>query len=319
MKSVNRIIEGLTVVALGLIFLGASLGYLPWSVGTVFFALLSLWPVLLVSVGLDIIGRSLDAQWLRLLSSIVVLAAVLFGGLVLPASDVRPNWFPFYGSEQSTQESQEFSFQKARDSVTRAAITITGGAGTINVSDGPRDVLVSMNGTSPFENPSLSVQKTSRSSADVVASMGEGPSFWPFTGSSEMNVKLSPATRWAITLETGAATMDADLETVPVSSFMLRTGASDSTVILGKVPSGLAEVGVTVKAGAASVLLKFPADVPVRVESHSGLATVDVPEGFTRVDSSNGRVYESSDWDSGEGRYSVLIEAGVGTVNVEQY
>ena len=320
MKSLNRIIEGLTVVALGLILLGASLGYLPWSVGTTIFALLSLWPVLLISLGLDIIGRSLDAQWLRLLSSLVVLAAVLFGGLVLPASDVSPNWFPFYGSEQTaTQESQEFSFEKARDSVTRAAITITGGAGTINVSDGARDVLVSMSGTSPFENPSLSVQKTSGSSADVVASMGEGPTFWPFTGSSEMNVKLSPATRWDVTLETGAATMDADLEALPVSSFMLRTGASDSTVILGKVPSGLAEVGVTVKAGAASVLLKLPVGVPVRVESHSGLASIDVPEGFTRVDSSNGRVYESPDWDSGEGRYSVLIEAGVGTINVEQY
>ena len=319
MKTLNRMVEGLTVVALGLIFLGSTLGYLPWSVGATFFALLSLWPVLLVSVGLDIIGRSLDAQWLRLISSLVVLVGVLVGGLVLPASDVNTHWFPFYGSSTDSAAAKPFSFEEPRGKISRGAITINGGAGNIVVSDGPRDVLVSMTGTSPFDNPSLSVERTSSSSADVVASMGEGPTFWPFGGTSEMKVGLSPSVRWDVTLETGAATMDADLNALPVSSFTLKTGASDSKVTIGKVPSGMSEAPVAVKAGAASVVLRIPAGVPARIESHSGLATIDVPDGYTRVDTGNGRVYVSDNWESGEGRLAILVETGVGSVRVEEY
>lgn len=319
MKTVNRMIEGVTVVALGVIFLGSTLGYLPWSVGTTLFALLSLWPVLLVSIGLDIIGRSLDAQWLRLLSSIVVLIGVLVGGLVLPASDVNTHWFPFYGSGRGSASSEPFSFDQPRGSITRGVITVRGGAGNIDVSDGPSDVLVSMSGTSPFENPSLSVDKTSSSTANVVASMGEGPSVWPLGGTSEMTVELSPSARWDITLETGAATMDANLQALPVSGFALKTGASDSTVKLGKIPSGTSKVPVSVKAGAASVVLRIPSDVPARVESHSGLATIDVPDGYARADSGDGRVYVSSDWESGASGFSILVEMGVGSLRLEEY
>jgi len=319
MKAANRVIEGLTVVALGLIFLGSTLGYLSWSVVATFFALLSLWPVLLVSVGLDIIGRSLNADWLRLLSSAVVLVGVLVGGLVLPASDVNLRWFPFYDSLNKSASSTPFSFEQPRWKITSGAITINGGAGNIEVADGPEDVLVSMNGTSPFDNPTLSVEKTSGSAVDVLASMGEGPTFWPLGGTSEMRVQLSPAVRWGVTLETGAASMNADLQRVPITSLALKTGASDSTVILGGIPPGLSDVPVELKAGVASVVLKLPKGVPARVESHSGLATLSVPDGYVRADSGDGRVYTSPNWAEGVAGYSVLVETGVGSVRVEEY
>lgn len=319
MKVANRIIEGFTVVTLGLIFLGSTLGYLSWSVGATFFALLSLWPLLLVSVGLDIIGRSLNADWLRLLSSLVVLAGVLIGGLVLPAQDVNVRWFPFNDAFTKSTASKPFSFEQPRGSITRGSIKITGGAGTIDVGDGSQSVLVSMAGTSPFDNPSLSVQRTSGNTADVIATMGEGPSVWPFGGTSQMTVQVSPAVRWDVTLETGAATMEADLQRVPVSSFTLKTGASDSTVALGAVPSGISDVPVGLKAGVATVVLKLPAGTPARVESHSGLATLDVPDGYSHVDTGNGKVYTSGNWNESASRYSILVETGVGTVRIEEY
>lgn len=326
MKTANRIIEGFTLVSLGLIFLGSTLGYLPWSVGATFFALLSLWPVLLVSAGLDIIGRGLDTQWLRLLSSLVVLAAVLFGGLVLPASDVQSRWFPFYwpwsaseSSNPNESSSKPFEFSEPRGGVTRAVATVNGGAGDIEVRAGDRNTLVAIAGRSPFNNPFLTVSKTSRTAADVEASMGEGPTFFPFMGTSEMDVSISPAVRWDLTLETGAATLNADLAPISLSSFALKTGASDSEIKLGGLSPKAGEVPVTVKAGAASVVIKVPQDVAVRVESRSGLSSVNVPETFSRDDSSDERVYTTGNWQSASARYAVLVEMGIGSFSIEQY
>jgi hypothetical protein len=52
----NKAVEGLTLVAVGLIFLGNTTGALPWSV---WISIFSLWPLLLVAAGVDLIGKGL--------------------------------------------------------------------------------------------------------------------------------------------------------------------------------------------------------------------------------------------------------------------
>jgi len=324
MRTANRIIEGFTFVAIGLIFLGSTLGYLSWSVGATFFALLSLWPVLLVSAGLEIIGRGLDTQWLRLLSSLVVLAAVLVGGLVLPATDMQTRWFPFYWPWNSSGTgdqagSESFAFSKPRGNVTKATIVVRGGAGDVGIAAGDRDTLAAMSGESPFRNPFLAVTKTSAKAADVEASMGEGTTFFPFTGSSTLDVKLSPAVRWDVTVETGAASLEADLGGVSISSLTLKTGASSSEVTLRALPPNTGEVPVAVKAGAASVVIRVPEGAAVRVESRSGLSTVNTPEALNRDETASGRVYRTENWEDASARYAVRVEMGVGSFSIEQY
>lgn len=78
---VRRAFSGLNVIAIGLILLANTLGYLPWSV---WWNILSLWPLLLVAAGLDILGKAFGWQWVRALSGLVVLAGLVFGALVLP-------------------------------------------------------------------------------------------------------------------------------------------------------------------------------------------------------------------------------------------
>ena len=202
MRTAERILEGLTLIALGFVFLGSTLGFLPWSTGTTFLALISLWPVLLVTIGLDIIGRGLNAPWLRLLSSAIALLAVLYGGLVLPATQSDQGLFAFPGTGLGA--SHQFSESAPRGVVQEGTVAIKGGAGEINVSAGERHVLVSMEGESPFDNPYLNVDR-SATSADVVASFGSGSAVWPLSGRSRMDMRLSPAVTWDVQFETGAA------------------------------------------------------------------------------------------------------------------
>ncbi len=315
MRKAERFVTGLTVVALGFIFLGSTLGMLPWSVGTTLLALISLWPVLLVTVGLEIIARGLNSPWLGLLSSAIALVAVLYGGLVLPATQTQPSFFGIVGTGLGA--SRPFSYSATTRSVEEAALTVKGGAGRIDIGPGQRGVLVKMTGESPLDNPSLKVDR-SRDSAEVVASLGSGSSVWPLSGRSRMDLRLSPAVLWDLYFETGAASLETDLRDVPTKSLRLKTGVSTSDITLGRVPGGVGEAPVRVESGVAAVTLRIPSGVEARVEAQTGLSSVAVPSDFVRL-SGSGRTYESAGYDDAGRRYLIYVQTGLGSVDIRRY
>ena len=52
---VRKVFSGLNIIVVGVILLANTLGYLPWSV---WWTILSLWPLLLVAAGLDVLGSA---------------------------------------------------------------------------------------------------------------------------------------------------------------------------------------------------------------------------------------------------------------------
>lgn len=315
MRLANQVVRGLTLVVLGLIFLGLTLGYLPWPMTRTIAALFSLWPVLLVTAGLDIIGRGLATSWLRLASNVILLGAILYGGLILPATDTSASLFPIPGF--GAQASNPYSFTKARGGVDEATIDIKGGAGEITLDEGRPAVLASMSGETPFENPALSVSKSS-GRANVLASMGSGNVSWPLGGRSTMDIRLSPVVVWDVRFQTGASTLVANLEHIAVSGFVLKTGASDSRVTLGRIGPGRGEVPVRIESGVSSVMLRIPEGVEARVEAQTGLATVSVPSDLEHV-SGDGRNYESPGYAKAGRRYRIRVQTGIGAVTIERY
>jgi hypothetical protein len=311
----NRIVEGLTLVAIGLIFLGSTLGYLPWSITTTFLAMISLWPVLLVTFGLDIVGRAVGTPWLRLLSSVIMLGAVVYGGLVLPATDTTLSFFSIPGV--SSGESNPFDFYAPRNGVRKATLNVKGAIGEITMGEASGSTLVRMSGYTPFGNPELDVNR-SPGRAEIVASMGANQVAMPVTGRATLDLLLSPYVTWDVVFETGASTLKADLQQIPLSAFTLKTGASDSRITLGSVPAGEGEVPIRVESGAAAITLLIPDDAEARVEAQTGLASVTVPSDFDRV-GGNGKNYESPEYASTSRRYLIRVQTGVGAVNIKRY
>lgn len=72
-RGVMRVFDGFGTVLIGLVFLGNTLGYIEWSV---WFVLLTLWPVLLIALGISIIGKGIGQQWLRAVAPVVIWAAL---------------------------------------------------------------------------------------------------------------------------------------------------------------------------------------------------------------------------------------------------
>jgi hypothetical protein len=69
MWTVSRVLGGLGTVLIGAVLLGNTTGYVSW---TVWLTFISLWPVLLIALGISIIGSGVGLTWMRIAARLLV-------------------------------------------------------------------------------------------------------------------------------------------------------------------------------------------------------------------------------------------------------
>jgi hypothetical protein len=128
--------------------------------------------------------------------------------------------------------------------------------------------------------------------------------------SSSWAIGLTAEIPLDLTLETGANRALLDLADLRVRNLELKTGASETRVIL---PSGAGATTVRAEAGAASLVIEVPRSVAARIRSRVALGTNQIDEGrFPKL----GDVYQSADYGTSENRVDIDVQGGVGSVRV---
>lgn len=312
----KRVAEGLTLVAVGLILLGNMLGVIPWSV---WWNIFSLWPLLLVAAGVDIIGRGTDNAWLRVLSSLLVIAGLAYGVFVMPADggDWAP-WGPFVMMPHSSSAiSEPFDFSEPHDpTVTTGRAQVLGGVGGLTVTDGP--ALATSSGKSPFD-PRFDVQ-VSGDEADAGISTGDGS--WVAPGDQgSLDVTLDREVVWDLTIDGGVNQIDADLSNLSLSNLAVKSGVSKGTITLGAVDTVATDGGVPVNldTGVSAITVRIKGGESVRLRVDSGLSSVNKAPEFSEVAGSGGKkVYETEGF-SESAFWDITLDAGISTVRIEFY
>lgn len=299
----NKVVEGLTGISVGIILISNSIGAVSWSV---WWSVLSLWPVLLVSAGLDLIGKGLRSTWVRVLSSVVVLAALWYGAFVLPSTSVTWDWWRV---DQGTGQPFEYSEPSDPD-ITEGVATIEGPVGRMSITDGTK--LVSAKGKSVFGEALFDVE-TDGSRAVVGVSTGEdGPVLFG-TGDPRIEVRLDDGVVWDLSLDSGVTDLDARLARLSLSALRVETGVANATIELGDEPVG--DVPVTFDAGVSQLTLRIPRGTAVRIERDSGLSSTSLDEDLADV---NGG-WETRDYGDADDRYTVRFASGISDFRVELY
>ena len=305
---VERFLDGLGTIAVGLILLGNVTGYISWRVWWLF---VSLWPALLISIGLSIMGKGLAQTWLRVMGTLVLLATFAYaasmawagsGALPAPAS-----WAVGNGVES-------YEFSEPATGVTSAKFTLDSPVGDIRMGAGSD--LVAVSGRASFGEPVFSA-KTSGDTADVkLTSPRRGTTVLaPGLAGPRMDIALGDSPVWEIDLTAGAASLSADLSEVPLSALTFSTGAGSANFRLGPIPVRERSVPVKIKSGVASVEVFVPEGVEARVTVDGGLTGTDVGDGFRKV----GDVWQTPGYASTSSSYDIRIESGVGSVSVQTY
>lgn len=321
---VKRAAEGLTLVAVGGILLGNTLGMIPWGV---WWNILSLWPLLLVAAGIDIIGRGTDNAWLRVLSSLVVIAGLAYGAFALPVDAKGSMPWPFVMSipTSGSAQSEPFDFTEPHDpSISTGTATVKGGVGELNVTDGAE--LATSSGESPFEpwfyvkSPKPSLGSGANPHAMVEINMGDGNWVSP-RDKGRLDVTLDRDVAWNLVIDGGVSSIDADLADLSLLQLDVKAGVSKGVITLGAVDTAATDGGVpvTIDTGVSSITVRIKRGESVRLHVDTGLSSVNKAPEFAEVDgTSDKKVYETDGF-SESAFWDITLDAGISSVRIEFY
>jgi hypothetical protein len=259
---------------------------------TVLWALI--WPLLVLAVGVllfvdfaelsDVDSLELLGRWWPI--ALIALGAVVLLGAVWPGA-------------RAVEE--QLSISAA--GVDRGEVTLKFGAGRLEVGRGTPGVLV--NGT--FDG---GVRRTDHGPGRVELETDLLEVFPGFNPQLHWRVGLAPDLPIALRLEGGASRADLDLAELTVTSLVVKTGASDTRVVL---PRAAGAVEVRIEAGAAQVRIEVPDGVAARIRSQVGLGSTTVDESrFPRT--SDG--WASVGYETAEHRADIRVSGGVGSFRI---
>lgn len=305
----KRVFDGLSLVALGLVLLGMTTGVIEWSA---LLNIVSLWPLLLVAAGIDLIGKSLGSAWVRALSSVVFIGGLVYAVFVMPAD----GWPGVVGFRPLGREPAAFagSVPAPTAGLADAELRVGSWAGRValRASEATADV-IAWEGRSSASEPDVDVSREA-SSAVVRVDMPEGPGLLLGRPRDERTeFALARGVPWTIRMASGAGELRADLSRLQVDELRVDSGVGAADV---KLPRPLDDGSrMVVDSGIAGVTLALPDDAGARLRFDTGIGSHDLPDGFRR----EGDWWVSPGFDAGSPSWEVVFGSGIGSVNVTTY
>lgn len=267
----------------------------------------TLWPLLLVAVGVNLV-LSRQRAWLGSLAALAVVTGSLAAAWVLAVASP---------SASLTSDSESISVKS--DRARSAHLNLTLAAGDLTLTGGaPPGLLLAGGSQSPLtavtdQRVSVDYVGGGRHEVDVRLNADWSFQFPPRRGNSS-----SP--RWIlrhaegiptdIRIETGASDLDLDLRELNVQSLNVDGGAADIDVVL---PANAGRTTADFSIGAADLDITVPAGVAARIDFEGGISSLNIDESrFPK----QGDRYVSPDFESAANRVTIKIEAGVSDITI---
>ena len=262
MRPRRGLVWPLLLIGLGAVLLAANYGLIaPVSA----FALFSLWPLLLIIVGIDIaIGRRWPVAALGV--DALVIAAAIALVVYAPASQLFP--FPIRGGDVQTVS----SIDVPRSDTKTMALRLSAGAGTYALRGGA-DSLV--HGDSDHDDLLATTSVRADGRLDVRVDQGPKGSGFRFgpSAASHVTMRVASDVPTSLTVDAGAGEFDIDASGLKVTDARISVGAASLHVVL---PQPTGDVPFTISAGASSITVEIPVGVEARITTTGGLISTHV-------------------------------------------
>jgi hypothetical protein len=289
----NGVVGPSLLIGLGVIFLLNNFGYLVLDVWQL---ILSLWPVLLIAFGFDIlIGRR---SWLLSLIGVMVVLAILVGAIGLMGStayaaagqEIR---YPLEGVERAELDFSIPVGSTTIDATSETEVLLVG-----QVPDGGgltvQEQFLVQNGTAAL--------KISGEGAAVAVPGMTSPYRWDF--------QVAPEVPLTINISQGAGAVNIDLSELLLSDLNASLGAGQIVLALPEGQSFTAHLS----GGVGQLVVLVPEGLGVRITSGTALAAFSAPEAYEH----SGAVYTSPNYASAEERVELELDLAVGSVVVKE-
>jgi hypothetical protein len=289
----------LILIGLGALLLLQNLGYLPAGLWP---ALVQLWPVIFILLGLDmLIGRRSSAG----VATVIVLGALIVTG-ALTWSALRANQLPA-GTPQTLAQSAQ--------TATELAVEIKFDAGELSVAAlGPSaNVLEGDVTNGPGESAAWTYNVDSRGVGHLTVDQTGDALLLPFLAARNANaqwaLRLTPGLPLALAVTSGAGRTTLDLSGLDLHALTLNAGVGETEITF---PAGGAITAV-LNTGVGNTTLTLPAGLAARLTVRSGLTNLTLPARFGRADN----VYTTPGFEPSDAYLDLELNAGIGNVTIK--
>ena len=268
----------------------------------------TLWPLLLVAVGVNLV-LSRRRAWLGSAAALAVVTGSLAAAWVLAVANPSASPSLTIGSESISVKSD--GAQSARLNLTLAAgdLTLTSGA--------PSGLLLSGGSQGSIAESTeqrVSVSRSGgRSTMDVRLNSDWSFQFPPRRGdpsSSRWVLRHAEGIPTDIRIETGASDLNLDLRELNVQRLNVDGGAADIDVVL---PANAGRTTADFSIGAAELDITVPDGVAALIDFEGGISSLNIDESrFPK----QGDRYVSPDFESATNRVTIKIAAGVRDITI---
>lgn len=285
----------LFLVGIGLLFLLNNLGIFQVNVWRL---VSTLWPVILIGIGLDILigRRSPTGSLLALLLTALFLVGGAFYAGVRPAAPLR---------------GEVTEIRYAPGPVSEADVRIASATGRLEVgSMAERGVLVA--GTVHLGGKET-IQETGEEEGGkaIYRLSSEGVGVVGVSGSeSAWNLRLNGEIPTQLELNTGAGEAELDLQRLRLTGLQVDLGVGAATITLPR--AGL--FNGKINGGIGNLVIRVPDSLAVALEVDTGIGRVSVDEGFVQI--GDNRYRTAAAQREGE-KATVNISSGIGQVVIE--
>lgn len=285
----------IALIVVGVLILLANFGLFDWFTIS---RLASLWPVLLVAIGADMLTRGRYR--------LVVWGAALVLGALLYAYD----GVGFRGGGAGGVVAETHAIVHPLAGARSAEVHLTTGVGTLTLADlaSGADLAQGTVWTGRGETLVDELARDGSTAVLTLATQQQSGFNLPRNERRGWDLKLTREVPIALDLNSGVGQVRLELQRLQLRSLNVQAG-------VGEVDVTLPERGVyraDVKAGVGALRVAIPAGIAARVTVKTGLGQVRVNGTFTH----SGDVYETPDYATATDRVDLRVEGGLGQITV---
>jgi hypothetical protein len=287
-------------IAIGVVILLDNLNIVQWNVWQV---ILSLWPVLIIAIGLDLLvaRRSIWGA----VAALILLAIILGGAL----------WFMALGSPAGTAAESEQVVQ-ALSGAERAVVQVDPAVAALKIgamqNETNSDILVQgdvqMSNIGAFQQEYNLVGSTAylnlRREGDTSFSFSLSGSDWVW------DLAFNPQIPLDLSVNMGAGSVDLDLSGLQVTDVNVQMGVGRTEVVL---PDQDGPLNVNIQGAVGEMIVYVPSHYDVRLAANTGLAAISVPDGYIQ----DGDVYTYDATGAGSAdRLELNVDQAIGRISI---
>ncbi len=305
---ISSIRWGILLLCVGLIFLANNLGYLDYDVWG---SIITLWPVLIIAIGVEILFRRSRLWFLSLASPLLIVAA--FAYAVLAAEQLGSKTFMFNRWEDLRRKTKQYEFDRD-ESLKRLNLDIDCAVGDLWLGSSSSSLF-----ESDFEyygrDPKCRLEKSGDEATIFVESGKPGRVRFFKTSKSAGDARLFVAD-WLplrISVNSAASAVEMDLRELMLTDLDIDAGASNTVLRFGLKSD---QVLARLSSGASSVRLFVPREAGIMIAHDGALSSTNFSEiGLKKFE---GR-YKSDNFETAKCRIELNIDSGVSSIELEYY